>query len=291
MESVQPESNATIAPEGSPAESMDPPTESGLGQLTYTAHTEPEERPGASADVPDEPAPPAEDRAEPIEAAAAPTTSEDTPLLAEAPGEVAPEPATLEDIEPPRDERTFEPAVPMEPPAVEDTMEPEHAPETPEPAAATTAAVPAPAAEAEEPAGGPMLGVPPELITPASNRPIDRFIALVWQDIASMAGNTFAGRRGVSMEIVQITPTGVQRKTAKGTTTEIPRSGIEWAVKQLYRNGELSRSKMTEALKENGSTIASGVFAILGQSRFFEATENPLTLHFYKLQWEEELYG
>ncbi|MEO7995083.1 MAG: hypothetical protein ABI743_11850, partial [bacterium] len=98
-------------------------------------------------------------------------------------------------------------------------------------------------------------------------------------------------RRGQALEIDAIIETGVQRKTAKGTNSEIPRAALEWAIKQLYLNGELSRSKMTESYKENGSSLASGVFAILSQVRFFEATDNPLTLHFYKLQFEDELYG
>lgn len=124
---------------------------------------------------------------------------------------------------------------------------------------------------------------------PGSRRPIDKFIASCMNDIGRLVGtNINAGRRGAQITITGVSPAGVQRATAKGDTTDIPIAALEWAIKQLYWNGELTRSKMTESYKENGSTVASGVFQILGNCKWFEATESPLTLHFYRLQWEQE---
>lgn len=150
---------------------------------------------------------------------------------------------------------------------------------------------PAPTPEAmDSPSSGTTL--PPgtvHIFEPASRRPIDKFIASCFNDIGRLVGaHINSGRRGTHITLTGITPTGVQRATPKGDTTEIPLPALEWAIKQLYWNGELTRSKMTESYKENGSTVASGVFQILGNCKWFEATETPLTLHFYRLQWEEE---
>lgn len=123
----------------------------------------------------------------------------------------------------------------------------------------------------------------------ASRRPIDKFLAACFNDIGRLAGtNINAGKRGGPVTIVGTSPSGVQRATLKGDTTDVPLAALEWAIKQLYWNGELTRSKMTESYKENGSSVASGVFQILGACKYFEATELPLTLHFYRLQWEQE---
>lgn len=128
------------------------------------------------------------------------------------------------------------------------------------------------------------------VFVPASDRPIDRFVATVLNEIGKNVGaRVNSGRRGQAVTIIGITEDAVLRATDKGTTAPIPRAALEWAIKQLYRNGELARSKMTESYRENGSTVASGVFQLLSSLRYFEATELPMTLHFYRLQWEEEL--
>lgn len=122
-----------------------------------------------------------------------------------------------------------------------------------------------------------------------SRRPIDKFLAACFNDIGRLVGtNINAGKRGGPVTIVGTSPTGIQRATPKGDTTDVPLAALEWAIKQLYWNGELTRSKMTESYKENGSSVASGVFQILGACKYFEATELPLTLHFYRLQWEQD---
>ncbi|HYE79541.1 MAG TPA: J domain-containing protein [bacterium] len=134
-------------------------------------------------------------------------------------------------------------------------------------------------------------------LEPASQQPIDKFIALVWRALDDrQLSHTDRELPPGSQGTWEVLPNGVRWHGAKSSVF-VPAGELEWAVKQLFRRGDLTRLTLAHRLRdpdrlaEQGWPIARGLFALLSRLPFFGVTEDPLTLHFDRVFWETLVSG
>ena len=128
---------------------------------------------------------------------------------------------------------------------------------------------------------------------PNSFTPIDRFTAKIWLALSDRE-LIFTDRplHPAAQGTWDVHNEGIRWRSVGGTEVFIPAGEIDWASRQLFRNGYLPRLSMLDRLGNpnrlgrEGWPIAKGLFSLLSRLPFFTVEENPLSLHFDRATWE-----